>query len=265
MRSKHPSAACSAHCSNSPWLLCHLSAFPTYLTPCRLHFISCQLFRETHSGRSWTRGTFWHISGYSEECWQLLEVLHSAVQWAGGEGEQEGPAALTGRWLGWRGCPPALGSGGSWLCRRPPAPTCGCWFCVPPSSSACPRCHPRPGERLCPLAATACSREEGKDLSPPPQEHYPHVTYSFIINTPQWWYKCLNPCIWHRRSPCSQNAFWAQSSLSLESLLKAFNAQGKVRNSCVPHSSKYRDVHGAQWVFIPKKALSCSQKLKALV
>lgn len=77
MRSKHPSAACSAHCSNSPWLLCHLSAFPTYLTPCRLHFISCQLFRETHSGRSWTRGTFWHISGYSEECWQLLEVRGS--------------------------------------------------------------------------------------------------------------------------------------------------------------------------------------------
>lgn len=77
---------------------------------------------------------------------------------------------LTGRWQGWRGCPPALGSGGSWLGRRPPAPTCGCWFCVPPSSSACPRCHPRPGERLCPVAATACSTEEGTDLSPPPQE-----------------------------------------------------------------------------------------------
>lgn len=57
---------------------CHLSAFPTYLPPCRLHFISCQLFSKTHSERSWTRGFFWHISGYSEECWQLLEMLHSA-------------------------------------------------------------------------------------------------------------------------------------------------------------------------------------------
>lgn len=39
----------------------HLSAFPTCLTPCRPHFISCQPFSKTHSGRSRTRvffGTF---------------------------------------------------------------------------------------------------------------------------------------------------------------------------------------------------------------
>lgn len=58
---------------------CHLSAFPTYLTPCRLHFISCQLFSKTHSERSWTRGIIFGTSqGTPRSAAGCCKMLHSA-------------------------------------------------------------------------------------------------------------------------------------------------------------------------------------------
>lgn len=77
----------------------HLSAFPTCLTPCRSHFISCQLFSKTHSGRSRTRGFLAHFR-------VLRGVLPAAAgaalcragSWrCGGAG---GLPHLTGRWSG---------------------------------------------------------------------------------------------------------------------------------------------------------------------
>lgn len=47
------------------------------------------------------------------------------------------------------------GSGGSLRGRTPPAPTCECWSCGLPASSACPLCPPHPAAGLCPLEATA--------------------------------------------------------------------------------------------------------------
>lgn len=46
----------------------------------------------------------------------------------------------------------------------PPAQTCGCWFCVLPSSLTCPLCHPRRGDRLCHGEATACNAEHKTTL-----------------------------------------------------------------------------------------------------
>lgn len=216
-------------------------------------------------------GFFWHISGYSKECWQLLEVLHSAVQWAGGEEEQEGWPQQLSQVGGWdEGVVPlhsAQVDHGSVVGHLHRLADAG--FASLHHLQLVHGVIHAQGKDFVPWQPLPATERSAKTCHLLPRSSYPHLMYLFIINASKQWYKCLNPCIWHRRSPCSQNAFWAQSTLSLESSLKPFNAPWSSRESwkslcSTQQQMDTRDVHGAKWVFIPKKALSCSKKLKAL-
>lgn len=180
MRSKHPSVLCSLQQLTLARVTCQLF-LPTLLPADYISSPASSSVRhiQEEAGQGGIFGTFQGTPRSADSCCGCCTGQCRELEGCRSSRAQQ---PLTGRWQwGGRGCPPALGSGGSWLGRRPPAPICGCWFCVPPSSSACPRCHPRPGERLCPVAATACSREESRELSAPAQEQS-HPWHVFICH-----------------------------------------------------------------------------------